>query len=87
MERNTKTTVYNLQIGDRFYKCNDKKKTILEKVEHSIKQTHFQTYRHWSMEAKYMGRVITAEQIEKYAKPIKSDTEVIFLRHKNDTND
>ena len=47
MERNTKTTVGALQIGDRFYKCNDKKKLVCEKVESEIKKTHFQTYKHF----------------------------------------
>lgn len=82
MERNTKTTIYHLTIGDRFYKCNDKSKTVFEKVE--IPQTESQlTYKHWCIEAKYFSRVMTSALIEKLAKSIRYDTEVIFLRHKD----
>jgi len=71
MERNTQTTVYHLQIGDRFYKVNDKKKWVYEMVEGEVKQTHFQTYKHFAL-----------KDGERYPDAIKSITEVIFLRHK-----
>lgn len=70
MERNTVTTMYHLKIGDRFYKCSDKKKTVWTKVEAETKQTHFQTYKHFGI-----------LDGEKYPVAFKSDTQVIFLRH------
>lgn len=82
MERNTVTNIARLQIGDRFYKANDKHKIVFEKVEHETKKTAYQTYKHWAVEAKYCRGTLTADQIEMYAKPINSATEVIFLRHK-----
>lgn len=71
MERNTQTEVKNLLPGDRFYKLNDKKKTVLEIVEEKVKKTHFQTY---SVFAKKDG--------QRFADPMKSNTMVVFLRHK-----
>jgi hypothetical protein len=71
MERNTKTTMYHLQIGDRFYKVNDKKKIVYTKVESETKRTHFQTYKHFAL-----------KDGERFPDAIKSTTEVIFLRHK-----
>lgn len=83
MERNTKTTIYHLQIGDRFYKCNDKSKTIYEKVQQEAKQTYYQTYRHFGICAAFADDTRISEQAKKAAfKSFKSDTEVIFLRHK-----
>lgn len=84
MERNTKTTMYHLAVGDRFYKCGDKNKTVYEKIDHEVKQTSFQTYSHWAIEAKYLVRIIAASNLEHFAKALKSDTDVIFLRNKND---
>jgi hypothetical protein len=72
MERNTKTAIYNLQIGDRFFKLNDKKKEVWEKVGHHIKQTKYQTYSNFAK-----------RDYERFASAFKSDTEVIFLRHKS----
>ena len=82
MERNDKTTMYRLRPGDRFYKLADKKKTVFEKVEHETKKTHFRTYKHWAIDAKYCRGTLTPDQIEMFGKPINGDTEVIFLRHK-----
>jgi len=82
MERNQKAMIYQLRAGDRFYKFTDKNKTVLEKVDHKTKQTNYRTYKHWAIDAKYCGRMLTADQIELFAKPLNSDTEVIFLRHK-----
>jgi hypothetical protein len=73
MERNTPTTIGELQIGDRFYKCSDKKKQVWEKVESEVKQTHFQTYRHF---AKQPGM--------RFPQPMNKATAVIFLRHKEE---
>ena len=47
MERNTKVLAKELKPGDRFYKVVDKKRTVLEMVEHDAKKTHFQTYKYW----------------------------------------
>jgi hypothetical protein len=71
MERNTATTAGELQIGDRFFRCNDKKKTVWEKVDSDVKVTHFQTYKHFA---------ITAGM--KFPQAINKNTQVIFLRHK-----
>jgi hypothetical protein len=73
MERNTTTTASELQIGDRFYKCNDKHKTVLQMVEHESKVTKYQTYKHW---CKPDGA--------KFPDAIKGDTMVVFLRNVND---
>jgi hypothetical protein len=82
MERNEKTTIHFLKTGDRFYKLSDNKKTVLEKVPHEVKKTAYRTYTNWAIDAKYCKGRLTADQIEMYAKPINSETEVVFLRHK-----
>lgn len=74
--------MYQLKPGDRFYKLSDNKKTVFQKVEHDAKQTNFQTYKHWAIDAKYCKGELTKDQIDMFAKPINKDTEVIFLRHK-----
>ncbi len=73
MERNTQTTIKQLQVGDRFYKANDKKKTVYTVVEAEVKKTHFQTYKHQALK--------DGEQHPEY---FKADTLVIFLRHKTE---
>lgn len=75
MERNTLTTIDKLQVGDRFYKANDKKKEVWEVVEHETKQTHFQTYRFWATNGKL-----------KYPEPVKKNTVLVFLRSKEVVN-
>lgn len=70
MEKNTKTTIENLQIGDRFYKANDRHKTMFTKVQHESKVTHYQTYQHWAL-----------KDAERYPLAMKADTQVVFLRH------
>ncbi|WP_346237745.1 hypothetical protein ABDK00_001545 [Niabella insulamsoli] len=72
MERNTITTVDKLQLGDRFYKANDKNKTVLTKVESEIKVTIYRTYRHFAKTDK-----------EKFPQPINANTRVVFLRNEN----
>lgn len=81
MERNTKTTMRFLTTGDRFYKLTDNKKTVLEKVPHEAKRTNYRTYNNWAVDTKYCKGTLTEDQIELFAKPVNSDTEVIFLRH------
>lgn len=73
MERNTTTTLALLQFGDRFYKLKDKKKMLYEKVEHKPKQTYYQTYRHWALKDGHRD-----------PDPMRGDTEVVFLRNKNE---
>ncbi|WP_295674620.1 hypothetical protein [uncultured Mucilaginibacter sp.] len=70
MTRNEVTEVKNLVMGDRFYKQNDAKKTVLEIAEGEAKVTKYQTYKVF---AKIPGA--------KYADPMKSSTMVVFLRH------
>ncbi|HEY9362183.1 MAG TPA: hypothetical protein VIQ00_02895 [Chitinophagaceae bacterium] len=76
MERNTKTIVNNLAIGDRFLKVNDKKKEVWEKVPHEAKQTKYQTYSHFAK-----------RDYERFPSAMKSDTQVIFLRNKMQNHD
>lgn len=65
MERNTKTIAGKLQPGDRFYKANDKKKIVWEVRE--------------------MGAMVTIGDANisrlSYPEKIRTETEVIFLRH------
>ncbi len=72
MERNTNTTVSELEIGDRFYRPTDKKKTVWEKVRGENKTTHFQTYKHFAI-----AHGMT------FPVAMKKETIVIFLRHQN----
>ena len=81
MERNTLTAADKLQVGDRFYKQNDKHKKVLVIVDHKAKQTHWQTYKHWCIPASIYDIARKQEVIDRYATPIKKDTAVIFLRH------
>jgi len=80
MERNTVTTMRELENGDRFYKSSDKKKTVFEKVNHETKKTKYQTYQYWAVEVKYLGRV---NAVEAFSKAITGSTEVVFLRNNN----
>lgn len=84
MERNTKTSFYQLQPGDRFYKCTDKNKSVYEKIAHEPKKTKYRTYSHWAIETRHFITSPNAWQIEKFAVAISGDTEVVFLRHNYD---
>ena len=79
MERNTITTMRELQIGDRFYKASNKKKTVYERVEHETTKTKYQTYQYWAVEGCFQ---LTTTSIERFAKAFTGSTEVVFLRHK-----
>ena len=72
MERNTTTTASELKIGDRFYKLNDKHKTVLEVVPHESTLTKYHAYCWCKVEG------------SRFTVPIKGDTMVVFLRNKND---
>ncbi|HVZ95420.1 MAG TPA: hypothetical protein VG847_00990 [Chitinophagaceae bacterium] len=83
MERNTLTTMSQLKIGDRFFKANDKHKNVFEKIDHLVLRTYFQTYTHWAISASVLDVFILNENtIARHARAFKSDTPVIFLRHK-----
>lgn len=71
MERNTITTIDKLEIGDRFYKLNDKKKVCWTVVEAEKKTTYFRTYRFFAM-----------KDGENFPTPTNKDTQLVFLRHK-----
>lgn len=73
MERNTQTTVRTLEIGDRFYKATDKKKTVLEMIKHDPKTTKHQTYNYWCK-----------GDTDRHPQAIQGGTLVIFLRNKNE---
>ncbi len=68
---NTVTTIHQLNIGDRFYKLQDKTKTVWEKVEGEVKKTYYQTYRHFAK-----------RDNDKFSQPFQSSTPVVFLRQK-----
>ena len=70
MERNTLTFAKNLQIGDRFYKATDRQKTVLQMIPGETKVTFYTTYDLWCR-----------SDTDHRPKAIKSDTQVIFLRH------
>ncbi len=74
MERNTATTVEKLLIGDRFYKCTDKKKEVYTMVEGETKKTYFRTYRFFALKDKALHPIA-----------INKDTAIVFLRHKEAT--
>lgn len=81
MDRNTVTTADKLELGDRFYFANDKNKVVWQKVEHEIKVTHFQTYKHWCILASVADNPKmhpTAKAT--YVKPMRKETKVVFLR-------
>lgn len=88
MERNTSTFVGDLKTGDRFYKAGDKSKTVMILVEHKRKVTKFQTYHYFGLEAAVFDRLAPQSRddfIERFAKPLKANTAVIFLRSSENT--
>lgn len=85
MERNCLTTVAALRIGDRFFKLSDKKRLVLELVQGETKRTHFQTYKHFCCPVSIMdNNRMPAQLKERNFKAINKDTQVIFLRNKED---
>ena len=76
MERNTQIEFGRLIIGDRFYKANDTKKTVWEKVQGDVKKTYFQTYRHFAVKADEIN------YINAHPVAMKATTIVIFLRNR-----
>lgn len=73
MERGTRTTIDNLAIGDRFYKVKDGNRIVHEKVEHAPLKTKYCLYRNWAR-----------ADNEKHAQAMKSGTEVVFLRSRDE---
>lgn len=81
MERNTRTTVKKLKLGDRFYKLGDKKKKAMQLVEGHVKATQFQTYKYFCCPADLMdNKLMTIDLKKRQFVAILKDTEVIFLR-------
>jgi len=84
MERNQRTIVANLSIGDRFYKLADKSKKVFQMVEAEKKQTQYQTYKYWCCEATIMDSAHLTEQMKMNRfSAIKGDTSVVYLRSVN----
>lgn len=69
MKRNEITTAGALNVGDVFYKLNDKAKVKYTKVVGEVKRTQYATY---SVSARKHG--------SKFSDAMKSNTEVVFLR-------
>jgi len=65
------TTIDQLQIGDRFYKANDKKKHPYTLTECDAKKTFFRTYKYFA-----------TKDGERNPMPLVSTTQVVFLRSK-----
>lgn len=73
MKRNEITAIKNLQVGDVFYKHNDKSKTVFELVEGKPIATQYQTYSFFGLK----------RGTKKYPDVFKSDTVVVYLRNIN----
>lgn len=80
MEHNQITIVDFLIPGDRFHKLNDKHKKVFVIVDHKIKRTHFQTYKHWCLPASVADQQPKPEVAERFVMAIKKDTKVVYLR-------
>ncbi len=77
MERNTVTTIDQLQVGDRFYKANDKNKRMFQKVKagsngEKYVRTRYKTYSHFAKADKELHPVM-----------IERTTAVVFIRNAN----
>lgn len=73
MQRNQTTTVKSLALGDRFYKLNDKAKTVYQMVSYKTKTTKYVTYNYWCQKPDNIGsRYPTINAI-------KPETQVIYL--------
>ncbi|MBC7399823.1 MAG: hypothetical protein H7289_07735 [Mucilaginibacter sp.] len=74
MERNQITTVIELKVGDRFYKLNDKSKTVYQMVSYKTKTTKYATYAYWCQKPDNIG--------SRYPNlhAIKPETQVVYLR-------
>lgn len=81
MQRNQRTAVSRLNIGDRFYKQADKSKKVYQMVEGEKKQTQYQTYRYWCCDASIIDSPNMTELMKasRYS-AIKGDTVVVYLR-------
>lgn len=70
MKRNEVTAIKNLQVGDVFYKHNDKSKTVFELVPGEVKTTQYQTYSFFGLKRGAM----------RFPDTFKGDTVVVYLR-------
>lgn len=85
MNRNEVTTAENLQIGDRFYKLGDKKKEVLQMIQHEAKVTHFRTYKLFCCPSLAIDNNLMNQKLKDYQiKPIIKETQVVFLKNVND---
>lgn len=85
MERNTVTYINKLKVGDRFYRAGDKDRLVLEKVDHKVKRTNYQTYSHWAIPASIADRFRPdGEQLERqislWGRALRAETQVVYLR-------
>jgi hypothetical protein len=74
MEKFTRTTVRELQTGDRFYKASDAKKQMYEIVERDVKKTAYRHYHFWALKDGFTK-----------PDPLNGDTLVVFVRNSKDT--
>lgn len=80
MKKNERTTVDNLQVGDRFYFQNDKNKVVWELISHDEKTTKYRTYRHFCLLGTYADRVQDPVMRKNNSKGIMPTTQVVYLR-------
>lgn len=81
MQRNQTTTANLLKLGDRFYKLNDKTKTVYQMVTYKAKTTKYTTYNYWCQKPDNMGSRYPNIQA------IKPETAVVFLHHVSLSNE
>lgn len=75
MERNTITTIDNLQLGDRFYKVADSKKELFTKVHVKPLKNKYTCLKHGAI-----------KDGEKFPVHFKTDTKLVFLRSTVEVN-
>lgn len=82
MQRNQTTTVSQLNIGDRFYKCNDRSKTAYQLT--NIK-SNFLNSKYYCLETVLIDRPFPPLG-DRGTKQINGSTPVIFLHNKPATS-
>lgn len=71
MERNTKTILDDLQVGDRFYKSGDNAKTVYEVIEKTLTK----------IVCAEPAKLPQAKQVWQLQKRFLPRTDIIFLWH------
>lgn len=79
MQRNQTTTISQLQVGDRFYKCNDRSKTAYQLT--TIK-SNFLKSKYYCLEAVFIDNHTPLDRVLIISKQINGTTPVIFLHSK-----